>query len=155
MKKIIILVIVLTVPVIISGFYIAGNFLVASLNTPFVQLENGDVDGFLHTIKWRPDKYDYPLHLAAELNHIEVIKVLLDDGADINEIDDEGSSPLIVAIIFQSFDAAEYLIKQGADVNIVEKSGRNALSYSSSKEIKELLLERGAKPGKELILPQK
>jgi ankyrin repeat protein len=57
------------------------------------------------------------LHAARE-GHVEVAEALLDGGADINQVDGTGMSPLGLAATNGQFDLAMMLIKRGADPNI-------------------------------------
>ena len=61
-----------------------------------------------------------PLHFAAGYNHPEVVKLLLDSGADIEAKDKGGLVPLHNACSYGHFEVAELLIKYGADVNAVD-----------------------------------
>lgn len=52
---------------------------------------------------------------------VRVIRFLIRSGADINETDKNGVTPLHRAVRFRSTEAVKELIVQGADVNAVEK----------------------------------
>jgi ankyrin repeat protein len=65
------------------------------------------------------------LLLAARQGNLETVRVLLDNGADVNQVA-EGSktSPLLIATMNGRFDLAEYLLERGADPNLTaEPSG--------------------------------
>jgi ankyrin repeat protein len=51
-----------------------------------------------------------PLHKAAEANRVEIIKLLLDSGADINALDMFGDSALAIAERYGALDAVELLM---------------------------------------------
>jgi ankyrin repeat protein len=53
-------------------------------------------------------------------NHSEIIKLLLQNGADPNISCSTGNSPLICAILKQNVTAVEALIKHGANINFVD-----------------------------------
>jgi ankyrin repeat protein len=60
-----------------------------------------------------------PLLHAARQGHLEAIEVLLDRGADIDQVGGgDGTSPLLIATINGQFDAAMLLLARGADPNI-------------------------------------
>ncbi len=66
------------------------------------------------------------LHAARE-GHTEAAKVLLDAGADINQISGgDGSSPLVSAVQNGHFDLALVLIERGADPNLATHTDRVA-----------------------------
>lgn len=55
-----------------------------------------------------------PLHEAAYLGHLEVVKILVTDGADVNVRDENGKTPLGCAVEGQNKEVADYLRKHGA-----------------------------------------
>jgi ankyrin repeat protein len=60
-----------------------------------------------------------PLMHAARQGHVESIEVLLDHGADIDQVGGgDGTAPLLIATINGQFDAAVLLLERGADANI-------------------------------------
>jgi ankyrin repeat protein len=60
-----------------------------------------------------------PLLHAARQGHVESIEVLLDHGADIDQMGGgDGTSPLLIATINGQFDAAMTLLERGADPNL-------------------------------------
>lgn len=61
-----------------------------------------------------------PLHFAAGYNHLEVVKLLLENGADIEAKDKGCLVPLHNACSYGHYEVAELLIKYGADVNAVD-----------------------------------
>lgn len=59
------------------------------------------------------------LHYAARAGHIEVVDVLLDGGADIDQVSGDGASALVIALLNGHFDLAMVLIEHGADPNLL------------------------------------
>ena len=57
-----------------------------------------------------------PLHFAAEKNSLEVARLLIEHGADVNA-KDSVFTPLDMAAEFNSIDVARLLIEQGANTN--------------------------------------
>jgi ankyrin repeat protein len=62
------------------------------------------------------------LHHAARQGYVEAARVLLDAGADANQMTGDGHSPLLVALINGQFDVAMELVSHGADVNLASTS---------------------------------
>lgn len=71
--------------------------------------------------------YDKPINIASIGGHIKIVETLLANGADINAIDDQGSTPLTSAISNNHIELAELLIKRNADINIIRVDGFTAL----------------------------
>ena len=84
---------------------------------------------------------------ASQKGYLDICKLLIDSGADVNIQDKHGSSPLMFTIISSKKDICELLIANGAGVNIQNCHGDTALtiaSYQGKKEICELLINAGA-----------
>ena len=98
--------------------------------------------------KGAPVEMSYEISWAAERNWMEVLKALVERGANVNPrrgIDVH--PPLDYAIMNENIEMVEYLLEHGADVNYT-KSKNSPLSYAVFKnraDIARLLLERGAK----------
>jgi len=68
-----------------------------------------------------------PLLFAAREGSLDVAKVLVDAGADVNLQDPDLVSPVVTAIVNGHYDIAAYLVEKGADVNLADRWGRAAL----------------------------
>ena len=79
-----------------------------------------------------------------------ICNLLLDHGADINAINNDGRTPLSTNLKhYHQADVARLLIAKRANVNTRDKTGRTPLSFAVSfgdAAITELLLENGADP---------
>lgn len=92
-----------------------------------------------------------PLHWAARIQKLEMVKLLLERGADVNAKDDNGIAALHHLVFRGNLEGVEHLLEHGADVNIVDKDGNTPLSSTSfyflyHQEIAELLIDRHADP---------
>ena len=91
-----------------------------------------------------------PLHLAIFNNHIDVVKILLDEGADPNKKYVERTL-LIMAILRNNSKIIDLLLEAGADLNVEHESGSTLLHLAARhcyKDAVEALLARGADPHK-------
>ena len=79
--------------------------------------------------------------------YLKIIKLLIDNGADVNAIDDTGWTPLIIASSTKNVDVVRLLIENGADVNHIDNEGTTPISIALSNgniEIVRSLIENGA-----------
>ena len=77
--------------------------------------------------KWLPPGGWTPLLLAARESCVTCVDVLAAAGADLNIVDPERHTALIVALINGHFDVAGRLIDHGADLNMQDEVGQTAL----------------------------
>ena len=83
---------------------------------------------------------------ASRYGNLEIVKLLVESGADINNAKDNiGNTALTYASYFGRLEVVIYLVENGADVNAKDEYGETALDKASTKEVKELLRKAGAK----------
>jgi ankyrin repeat protein len=90
-----------------------------------------------------------PLHFAIRNGSPEAVRRLVDSGANVNQRDGVGNTPLMVAVFAGKVETTSYLLKQGADVNARQgQSGFTALRYAvgaGRADLVEPLLKAGAR----------
>jgi len=81
------------------------------------------------------------LHFAAaSKDHPkEAITKLLDAGADVNALNDNGQTPLHIATFWDNIEAVRLLLERGADKTIKNKSGRTAAELAIHYDYVDLL----------------
>ncbi|CAH0549306.1 unnamed protein product [Brassicogethes aeneus] len=88
------------------------------------------------------------LHVAAATGNVEIVNVLVSNGADIDAQDINGKSPLIYAVRKNHTETAKFLINKGADVNLRgSKDNATALhdaAATGNVEIAKVLLSKDA-----------
>ena len=84
-----------------------------------------------------------PLHVAAERKKGDLTRLLLERGADPNQIDAVGRSPLYDAVVLGREENVRALLEHGADPNIAP-SGETLLDATRSESLRNLLRNYGA-----------
>lgn len=72
-------------------------------------------------------------------NCVEQLQVALKNGANPNQKDEFGSTPLQAAIAYKSLDAVVCLLENGADAGAQDKDGSTALHYAIEHKLPEVL----------------
>mmetsp|Transcript_1879 Transcript_1879/g.3749 ORF Transcript_1879/g.3749 Transcript_1879/m.3749 type:complete len:553 (-) Transcript_1879:27-1685(-) len=69
---------------------------------------------------------NYPIHIAAQNGHIELVKWLVDNGAEVNVQNGTGQTPLHMSVSYDYGDVTEFLKMNGADGEICNWKGHPA-----------------------------
>ena len=67
------------------------------------------------------------LHLACSAGHLEMVNFLLERGANVDAVDDDGWTPIFYAITEDYLKIVSVLIKYDCDVNVIDKQGYSPL----------------------------
>jgi ankyrin repeat protein len=87
-----------------------------------------------------------PLIEASKNGDSLAVQKLLNEGANINEPDSNGATPLIHAIWKKKTEVAKYLIQSGAEVKDKDKNGWSALTYAifyKQHDLMKIILDKG------------
>lgn len=89
------------------------------------------------------------LHVNAYMNNLPMAVAIIQAGADVNSLNDELQTPLIVAVIKSNDDCAlvEYLLDHGALIDHKDLEGFSAIAHAARNDfidVARLLVERGA-----------
>ena len=85
--------------------------------------------------------------MACRNDNLDIVRLLLANGADINKADYDGRTPLYLACRNDNLDIVRLLLANGADINKADYDGRTPLLWAcryNKPEIVELLLNKGA-----------
>ncbi|CAG8385864.1 unnamed protein product [Penicillium salamii] len=95
-----------------------------------------------------PEENRTPLSLAAEDGFVDIIELLLNNGADVESRDETGRTPLSWAVENGHLNVTELLLENGANTESQDKTGRIILSWAVKGgfvDIIELLIKNGTK----------
>lgn len=94
------------------------------------------------------DNYNYdfmsPLHLACDIGNIEIVQLLLENGADTDVLDNNFMTPLHYAANRNHFKIIKKLIKYKAKINLSDKYNRLPLHLTTDQNITKYLLNKGS-----------
>ncbi|VEN59219.1 unnamed protein product [Callosobruchus maculatus] len=94
------------------------------------------------------------LWVAACAGHLNIVKLLIKHGADVNHATKTNSTPLRAACFDGRLDIVRYLTKHKADIHIANKYNNTCLmiaSYKGHLDVVSFLLETGADPNEKAL----
>jgi ankyrin repeat protein len=89
------------------------------------------------------------MHYAAGEDYMEIVELLIANGADVNVKGENGWTPLHEAVREDQKEVVKLLITKGAGVNPKTNSGETPLDVAED-EIADMLRKHGGKKGEEL-----
>lgn len=88
-------------------------------------------------------KSEFPFIQAAKSGKRELVEAYLNDGADINQVDNNKRTALMWAALNSKLSIVDLLLKNGANPNLTDKQNRTALMMASTMKIVDKLLDAG------------
>jgi ankyrin repeat protein len=88
-----------------------------------------------------------PLHLAIKTGNLNIIRYLVDNGAEVNGKNWDGDTPLHIAASRGDYEIMSFLVSRGADVkarNKLQSTPLHHASYQTSFQPIQFLVENGA-----------
>jgi ankyrin repeat protein len=90
-----------------------------------------------------------PLHIASVFGNFEAVKILIENGADVNVLNNNGSNPLHYAASRGQLEIVKLLVKSGVVLNVNDIRRQNELHFAfmgnTNKEMIKFLLETGSR----------
>ena len=78
------------------------------------------------------------LHIASRSGHVNIVKFLVESGAEVNSKGPWDMTPLMYSVIFHRKAIAQYLLENGADPRIEDSRGRTALVHAVNEKQTEI-----------------
>jgi hypothetical protein len=145
----------LAIPHMIEGTSVAGE------TAPGLSLRHAVIRGDIETVRHLVQSgasVDYipeeelwagttPLMIASYNRQFEVVKILIENGANVNSRNFIGQTSLIAACMKDDYQLAQYLIENGANVNLANNKGQTGLTFATraiNKDIVNMLILAGA-----------
>ncbi|KJD33679.1 ankyrin [Tamlana nanhaiensis] len=107
-------------------------------NNFFSAIQSGNIPAIYQLLQRNPDLVDAkdnreftPLILASYFDKEDIVKVLVEKNANLNDTDASGNTALIGVSFKGSVNLVNYLIAQGADVNAKNSNGATALIFAA------------------------
>ncbi len=94
------------------------------------------------------------LYTAASKNRGDIVKLLIENGANVNTQNYLGFTPLLEALRYNNEELFYYIKERGGNIYAKDGYGRNGLFYTvdnKNYELTKVLLENGVRPGYDYI----
>jgi hypothetical protein len=130
----------------IEGLYNSSTEQFAGISTLMSATANNDIDGVrffskagASIINQRNKGGATSLHIACREGNFEIVKILIDNGANVNIVDNEGWSPLMRASLAGKQDIVEILLKNGAKAQLLNSLNEGALVHATTSKCLECI----------------
>lgn len=121
-----------------KNIYDLSNDDVAGINVLMMAVSNNDIQGVkfyakagLALINQKNYGGATALHIASREGFYEVAKILVDLGADVNAIDNEGWTPLMRANLNNNFNIVELLVNKGANSGGLNNANESVIMHAT------------------------
>jgi 26S proteasome non-ATPase regulatory subunit 10 len=87
------------------------------------------------------------VHFAAKHDDIDLFRILLSKGLDVNKADEYGITPLLISAEKNNFEMCKFLVENGAEINVKGTSALSPLHFAAQNgnfELVKFLVEHGA-----------
>ncbi len=130
----------------IESLYNSSTEQFAGISTLMSATANNDIDGVKFfskagalVINQRNKGGATSLHIACREGNFEITKILVDNGANVNIVDNEGWSPLMRASLAGNKDIVELLLKNGAKAHLLNSLNESALIHATTSKCVECI----------------
>ncbi len=130
----------------IKNIYNSSEEDVAGITSLMSAVISGDIDGVKFFAKSGAELVNQkniggatPLLLACREGNLEIAKILIDNGANINATDNEGWTPLMRAALAGKKDVVDLLMTKDTQAAAVNSIGESAIFHATSSDCNECL----------------
>ena len=130
----------------IESLYNSSTEQFAGISTLMSATANNDIDGVKFfskagalVINQRNKGGATSLHIACRESNFEIAKILVDNGANVNIVDNEGWSPLMRASLAGNKEIVELLLKNGAKAHLLNSLNESALIHATTSKCVECI----------------
>ena len=85
------------------------------------------------------------MYTAAAEGYLDIVKILIEYGANINKAAEFGTTPLQIACTWEQYDIVKYLLEHGADPTLINDDGITCLEaarhHGGNRKLEKLILE--------------
>ena len=71
---------------------------------------------------------------------MDIIRLLVDKGSDVNAVSNDGTSALMLAAQNEKLDVVEYLLQKGAKADHKNALGKTAYDFAASGKVEEYMI---------------
>ena len=97
------------------------------------------IERYPHSIGARDSDGYMPIHRACHNDSVELVKFLVDHGADVEAKTDEGWRPIHCAAYWGNINVVNFLIKYGANINALTHGNNTCLHFAVQRYERKLL----------------
>jgi hypothetical protein len=122
----------------IEDLYSKENKEIAGISPLMEAVANNDIDGVRFFSKSSAAVINQKnfggataLHIAARQGNLEMARILVENGADVNAIDLEGWTPLMRAAFFQNNEIVDLLLSNGAAAQLLNSIGESVIVHAA------------------------
>lgn len=123
----------------IESLYNSSTEQFAGISTLMSATANNDIDGVKFFSKAGPSIINQrnkggatSLHIACREGNVEIAKILIENGANVNLVDNEGWSPLMRASLNGNENLVDLLLKNGAKSQLLNSINESALIHATT-----------------------
>ena len=98
-------------------------------------------NNFIKVRKYRDENFNSNLNIAVKNNSIKLVKYFLNKKINPNIVNNDGQTPLHIALKEGNKEIIDLLLKNGADISLKDKEGKKPFDYGSKEVIQFFQIE--------------